>query len=82
MANYQLLVILWDTFLVVYKRSAWLVDHKSSYFIKMDPPLLFNFTKNILLTTLGIFELIVVYCPRSDDFHLTALGNSPENMSK
>ena len=35
-----------------------------------------------LLTTLGIFELSVVYCPIRDSFHLTPLGNNPEEISK
>jgi len=35
-----------------------------------------------LLTTLGIFELSVVYSPGSETFHLTTLGNSQEAMRK
>ncbi len=35
-----------------------------------------------LLTTLGLFELHVVYCPTRDTFHLTPLENRQEEMSK
>ena len=37
---------------------------------------------SFLLTTLGIFELSVVYSPGSETFHLTTLGNSQEAMRK
>lgn len=36
----------------------------------------------IMITTLGLFELNVVYSPRSNSFHLTSLGNSQEAKSK
>ena len=35
-----------------------------------------------LITTLGITELTVVYCPIKDDFRLEPLGNSREDMGK
>lgn len=36
----------------------------------------------LLITTLGIFEFSLVYCPVRDHFHISSLGNSQEEMSK
>ena len=47
----------------------------------MAPLDLFNLG-TLLVTTLGITELLVVYCPIRDDFRLALLGNSRENMGK
>ena len=44
-------------------------------------PLLINLAP-FLITTLGIFEFSLVYCPARDHFHISSLGNSQEEMSK
>ena len=44
-------------------------------------PLLLNLAP-ILITTLGLFEFSLVYCPARDHFHISSLGNSQEEMSK
>jgi len=36
----------------------------------------------LMFTTLGIFELNVIYSPRSNSFRLTSLGNSQNAKSK
>ena len=36
----------------------------------------------LIMTTLGLFEFNLVYCPARDHFHISALGNSQEEMSK
>ena len=35
-----------------------------------------------LLSTLGIFELSVVYCPITNNFHISPLDNDQENMGE
>jgi len=44
-------------------------------------PVLFNIAP-LLITTLGLFELNLVYSPTRNRIHLASLGNNKEEMSK
>ena len=44
-------------------------------------PILFDIGP-LLITTLGLFELNLVYSPTRNHFHLASLGNNKEEISK